>query len=382
MVDFSSIKTRDPSVDCLGIFVSDRYRTLPETRMIDVLLLAGWAFERERAGGAEATRQTRAALDRWIGLGLGVRRDDRGLRYFDPVEVVNFLIWTGRLGLDHFWADHYVHTGRALALEGAQVDLTKQFNLTLRRRFDLRRFETGARVRLRLPVPLICAYVTDLTMRPVVDPSLSAKVRFNAGRMEVELETPPAQIIEIGVNLTFTATRASAGTEKLLPAEEEIYRRSAEGLVQVSSRVQDLADALAGAMDKPWDIVRSFWTYMMDHLWCGAIHYDQVAAEAACDWVLDHKWYDCQLGSALFVSLCRARGIPARMVSGNLLYRLAPTNHFWAEAWIDGCGWMAFDFASWGLSLGGTDAAWRDFFLGRSTFGWSPRFYPSPSRGR
>ena len=366
MEQFTFVDRRASTIDRLGILVSDRYRTLPEARVIDILLLAGWAFELERGGCDEAITETRSALERWVDLGLGFRRDGHGRRYFDPVEVVNFLIWTGRLGLDGFWADHYVNTGRALVVEHAQTDLTKQFHLTLRRRFDLRQFEPGDGVRLRLPVPLDCAYVTDLAMTPVVAPSFSATVSFDAGRMEVRLKTPATQIVEIGVNLHCTATKTRPNLTQLTPAEKEIYRRPAEGLIRVSPRIKDLADALAGTMDKPWDILRSFWAYMMDHLWCGAIHYDQVPADDACDWVLNRKWYDCQLGSALFVSLCRARGIAARMVSGNVLYRLAPTNHFWAEAWIDGCGWAPFDFASWGLSLGGVDAEWREHFFGKT----------------
>ena len=358
MVGFSSNETHVSDIEIQlpdNLVSDDRYRTLPEARIIDILLLAGWAFEMQRGGSIEAASQSKAALEKWIDLGLGFRRDECGARFFDPVEVVNFLIWTGRNGHDRFWADHYVHTGRALAAEGAQLENAKQFRLTLRRRFDLRRFEPGARVRLRLPVPLACAYITDLTMTPMVDPSLSAAVDFDAGRMEVRLKAPAAQPVEIGVDLTFTATHACVGPENLTPSESALYLRPAEGLVRVSSRIQALADALAGRMDQPWDIVRAFWSYMMEQLWCGAIHYDQVPAEGPCDWILDHKWYDCQLGSALFVSLCRARGIPARMLSGHVLYRLAPTNHFWAEAWIDGHGWRPFDFASWGLSWGGRD---------------------------
>jgi len=46
----------------------------------------------------------------------------------------------------------------------------------------------------------------------------------------------------------------------------------------------------------------------------------------------------CQLVSALFASMCRARGIPARILGGFYLYRTFSTNHYWAEAWIDGQG--------------------------------------------
>jgi hypothetical protein len=87
--------------------------------------------------------------------------------------------------------------------------------------------------------------------------------------------------------------------------------------------------------------------------------------EAPGDWLLDSGWGDCQLVSALFASMCRARGIPARILGGFYLYRTFSTNHYWAEAWIDGQGWMPFDFSCWDLSRGGQDPAWRDYFFGR-----------------
>lgn len=55
----------------------------------------------------------------------------------------------------------------------------------------------------------------------------------------------------------------------------------------------------------------------------------------------------CRDQTVLLMALCRDRGIPARFVSGYLL----PTGsngdphelHAWAEAWIPGGGWRAFD---------------------------------------
>jgi hypothetical protein len=104
---------------------------------------------------------------------------------------------------------------------------------------------------------------------------------------------------------------------------------------------------------------------MMDELICGAVHYDQIPAEGPCDWIVQTGWYDCQLGSALFVALCRARGIPARVIGGHVLYRRAPTNHYWVEVWLEEKGWTPFDFLSWDLSLGGRDLQWRDHFYGQ-----------------
>lgn len=109
---------------------------------------------------------------------------------------------------------------------------------------------------------------------------------------------------------------------------------------------------------------------------CGMVHYDQVNADAPGDWVLNAGWYDCQLGSALFASMCRAQGIPARILSGHMLYRLAPGFHYWAEVWIDELGWTPFDLLTWDLSKGGRDLAWRNCFVGKIDYRMVTQCFP------
>ena len=74
----------------------------------------------------------------------------------------------------------------------------------------------------------------------------------------------------------------------------------------------------------------------------GVTSFETTAAEA-----LDHGHGVCQDLSHVFIATARLLGIPARYVSGYLRDPERPDDehdpHAWAEGWVDGLGWVAFD---------------------------------------
>jgi transglutaminase-like putative cysteine protease len=57
----------------------------------------------------------------------------------------------------------------------------------------------------------------------------------------------------------------------------------------------------------------------------------------------------CQDHAHIFISAAREAAIPARYVTGYLLLEgqeVADAHHAWAEAWVEGLGWLAFDVAN------------------------------------
>jgi transglutaminase-like putative cysteine protease len=58
----------------------------------------------------------------------------------------------------------------------------------------------------------------------------------------------------------------------------------------------------------------------------------------------------CQDHSHLFIACCRALGVPARYVSGYIYsdpdHHPEVAMHAWAEAWVDGMGWLSFDVSN------------------------------------
>jgi hypothetical protein len=354
----------------LGIIVDDRYRTIPEERIVEMLLLVGWAYETLSPEAAAATKE---ALQLWTQIGLGFRLATNGERLFDPVEVVNFMTRAGVDGRHGFWEERNVHTLRRLVSDLSQADPSglpaggkRRFVVDYKRVFNLRSVAPGSRLRLRAPLPLEGDYLWNLKVTPFAKTVHDAQVDVRPGRLEVKATASGEAELVVGATLSFTARpqEPESGQDAAEP-DRALYLRHQEGLIVVSERISALARSLAGDGATSVEAVRAFWEYMHRDLFSGVVHYDQIDLAAPCDWVLDSGWFDCQMGAALFVALCRAYGIPARIAGGYVLYRKAPTAHYWAEVWMENQGWTPFDFMTWNLSRGGRDREWLDRFFGR-----------------
>ncbi len=322
--------------------------------MIGMLLLEGYANTTDMTA---ARKQAGETLDRALEDGLATRTDNTGQRLYNPVEVISRLKTAGRQGRDDFWPLRMMPTLRQFV-----EDLTPAPRVVMdySRTFNISSIPSGKSLRLRMPLPLSERYKTvDIETHL---PAEASQERKSDGRLEVKVLTASAPEITCGVTLTLESQAQDALPP---PADPDIYLRPREGLVMISDQIAALADRLSGNTG-PENAVRAFWNYIMDEFQFCPIHYDQVPADTPLDWVIESGIYDCQLASALFVGLCRAKGIPARLVGGNFLYRHSPTNHYWAEAWLGNSGWTPFDFLSWDLSNGGEDSTWREHFYGRT----------------
>jgi hypothetical protein len=358
---------RAPRADLIG----PKYRTVSEADIIGSLLVA--AQPEEVAGGERdiAVARIKTALDTWKKTGLGYQLDAEGQCLFDPVEVINQMKWAGLNALDDFWSRHFVRTGRSFAAEFIGLPATskvpsptERFHLTLLRRFDLRPLSNQRKIRLRLPLPLD-EFAEGIDVTPLIPQGPSFRTAQSDGRLEFQADGPCDSIVEVGAEIYFSANRLANGSaaDRLDSLSRDIYTRASEGLIKITPRIKDLANTLT--QSDPLQTVKACFNYVIDELSCGMVRYDQIDTDAPGDWVLDGGWYDCQLGSALFVSLCRALEIPSRLVSGQMLYRLGPGFHYWAEVWIPDRGWLPFDFLCWDLSEGGRDTRWREYFAGR-----------------
>ena len=293
---------------------------------------------------------------------------------------MNFSKWAGIQGRDTFWEERFVTNARRLICEfqssNENVHSTsppptallapERFSVTLRREFDLRDRQPGTSLRLRLPLPLEDGALRTLSVTAIPPPDLAVDFTIAPGRLDARLRVPPTQVVNLAVRVSFTAYPTMPGRQKgpLSGSDFELYTRPREGLIRISPRIRTLAAELAGSAQGSWATVQRFWDFILDRLISGIMHYDELDVPYPADQVLDAGWFDCQLGSALLAALCRARRIPARLVSGYLLYSVSPSYHYWVEVWVEGRGWMPLDLICADLSACGRNKLWRNYFFG------------------
>ena len=118
----------------------------------------------------------------------------------------------------------------------------------------------------------------------------------------------------------------------------------ADRLVTLSPRVRDLANELTKGIDDPYEQAHAIYNYLIV-----TMKYDKTIpgwgqgdTERACD----IKAGNCTDFHSLFMSLARAKNIPARFVIGFPL-TAADGNvkgyHCWAEFYVKGKGWIPVD---------------------------------------
>jgi len=361
----------------LGIRPGSRRGAASEDAIVELLLIAGWVAEVRSGDQAAAQLQARRTLDHLVARGLGFQRDASGERRFDPAEATNFAAWLSLETDDRFWSDRCVPRSRSFVW--AAHGLTprpdacappptalepRRFRVRFERLFNLRDRQVGEVVRLRLPGPIEDQALSGLQMWPA--PQSGARFTEAKGRLDARIQVPPGLQIELGFETAFTAHPSGGEADGLNASDAALYTRPQDGMIKVDQTVRNLAADLAGAERDPWSQVKRFWDFGFERLRHGVLHNDEIDLARPVGWALENGWCDCQLGSGLLAALCRACGIPARLVGGYVMDADTPYQHYWAEVWIEGRGWLPLDlYMSWYFSNGGRDVTWKDYYFGR-----------------
>lgn len=129
----------------------------------------------------------------------------------------------------------------------------------------------------------------------------------------------------------------------------EVYEKytKAEELIECNDpKIVSLAHNLTDNLDDWHEKAVKIYDFVHHH-----VHYKVQEEERGALWALEKGVGDCSEYSYLFVALCRAAGIPARIQAGFAFHHSSETledGHMWAEYYLENYGWIPVD-ATWRL---------------------------------
>ena len=119
--------------------------------------------------------------------------------------------------------------------------------------------------------------------------------------------------------------RTYTGPESMIPSD--------------AAEIKTAASRAAGKERNPYLKAKAIYNYLLKNL--------EYRTKPTSSSVIDNLSAgegDSLAYSILFTAMCRASGIPARPLSGVLVYNNKQAiNHFWAEFYIEGFGWVPVD---------------------------------------
>ena len=196
--------------------------------------------------------------------------------------------------------------------------------------------------------------ISNIVVRSDVPTSVSRDEEYGNQALSLSLAEPGKKPVR--VELQFDVVRrerrnAAAAARKPAqpsPPEEKISERwlKRDRLVPIDGKVLDLALSVTRAHPDDFDQVRAIYDHTVSTL-----KYDKSGTgwgRGDIAYACDAKKGNCTDFHAVFIGLCRARGIPARFEIGFSL----PTDkspgeisgyHCWADCHVPGYGWIPVD---------------------------------------
>jgi len=131
-------------------------------------------------------------------------------------------------------------------------------------------------------------------------------------------------------------------TSRVKDAAIADFLKEEQYLEKDEAAIQDISESLKGETDV--DKVRAIYSYVIENMEYEIVEKDNLGAVYAAK----NNKGDCTEYSDLFVALCRAKGIPARVITGyTARFDEVSPKHHWVEVYLKDYGWVPFD-PSWG----------------------------------
>ncbi len=123
------------------------------------------------------------------------------------------------------------------------------------------------------------------------------------------------------------------------------YTQPEELIESDNPQIISTAQSITSGEENPYKKVQKIFDFVIRH-----VRYELQEEEQGALWALKNGVGDCSEYSYLFVALCRAVGIPAKIQAGFAFKNVGETlrdGHMWAEFYLENYGWVPVD-ATWG----------------------------------
>ena len=183
-------------------------------------------------------------------------------------------------------------------------------------------------------------------------------MRIDGGQIETEFTDHHANTVSL-ISFSPDATEIAVQCEGIVDTEDHsgiigkqkgfmplwLFRRSTE-LTRAGANVRSLAKGLKDAHDDDVTLLHDLSARILE-----AVPYQLGGTDAAtsADAAIEHGKGVCQDHAHIFIAAARAMDFPARYVSGYLMMNdraEQDASHAWAEAHVDGIGWIGFDVSN------------------------------------
>jgi hypothetical protein len=158
--------------------------------------------------------------------------------------------------------------------------------------------------------------------------------------------TEPQRQFDVEVHIEAELLRCDLSTKLKKHEEEFSPGYEAEDFPQDEGGNDPLIRGIAGDINGQSEIemVKGIYDYVINNM-----EYSIYDGEGGASYAVQQKSGDCSEYSDLFVALCRAEGIPARVVVGYTVQvdENDLPKHAWAEVYLEDYGWVPFD-PTWG----------------------------------
>ncbi|MEM3551907.1 MAG: transglutaminase domain-containing protein [Candidatus Bathyarchaeia archaeon] len=124
------------------------------------------------------------------------------------------------------------------------------------------------------------------------------------------------------------------------------YTQPEELIESDHEEIVEKAQEITQGVEDPLVKARLIYNFVVNYL-----RYEVQEEEKGALWALENGKGDCSEYSYLFVALCRAAGIPARVQAGFAFHyvgQVLEDGHMWAEYYLENYGWIPVD-ATWRL---------------------------------